>query len=84
MKRRVWHIPQVPGPAFHVPVESPEEALPILLALARYDLFQFMNNIKPDYANAQGLEVSKDGDWVEWEDEEGENIGLFMRSKEEG
>lgn len=63
---RVWWVPQVPMKAFKVPVESPEEAIKILDTLARYDLFQYNNNIKPDYANAGGLEVFEEGEWVEW------------------
>jgi len=72
---RVWWCPQVPMKSFHVPVESPEEAIKMIDALARYDLFQYNNNIKPDYANAGGLEVFEDGEWVEWYDPEtGEDI----------
>lgn len=78
---RVWHIPQVPGKAFHVPVSTPEEAKKILAALANYDLFQLKNRIKPDYCNAGGLERydadNGDGEpgWCEWYDEEtGESI----------
>ncbi len=77
---RVWHIPQVPGKPFHVPVASPAEAKKVLETLAHYDLFQFANNIKPDYCNAAGLEVYEadagDGEpgWCEWYDEEGFGI----------
>lgn len=78
---RVWHIPQVPGKAFHVLVESPSEAKKILDVLAMYDLFQYENRIKPDYCNAGGLEIYEkdDGDgkpgWCEWYDSEtGEDI----------
>lgn len=73
---RVWHIPQIPGKPFRVPVASPEDAQRVLGLLADYDLFQFKNKIKPDYCNAQGLEVYEaDGgegepDWCEWCDEE--------------
>lgn len=69
---RVWHVPQIPGNEFHVPVTSPEEAKKILDILANYDLFQFQNNIKPDYCNMAGLEVyeadSGEGEpgWCEW------------------
>ena len=70
---RVWWIPQVPGKPFHVTVKTLAEARLILDTLAQYDLFQFENNIKPDYANAGGLEVYREG-WEEWEDESGEDI----------
>lgn len=72
---RVWHIPQVPMEPFHVSVLSVREAKLILDALARYDIFQFEKNIKPDYCNAAGLEVFDGGEWTEWYDEEsGEDI----------
>lgn len=81
---RVWHIPQVPGKAFHWEVDplssTPiQDAAEIMKLLARYDLFQYENKIKPDYASAQGLEVYEGGEWVEWSDEDGNDIGDLMR-----
>jgi hypothetical protein len=66
---RVWWIPQIPGKPYHVSVETPEEAKKLLSVLAKYDIFQYENKIKPDYCNAGGLECfSQDGDgeWCEW------------------
>ena len=78
---RVWWIPQVPMKSFDVPVKTIEEANLILNTLAQYDLFQYHNNVKPDYCNAGGLNVydlNADGDgtagWIEWEDEDGNDI----------
>lgn len=71
---RVWWIPQVPMKPFHVPVKDIEEAMKILDTLAKYDLFQYHNNVKPDYSNAGGLEVFENGEWSEWYSEEGEDI----------
>jgi hypothetical protein len=80
---RVWWIPQIPGEPFHVPVASPEEAKKILDVLAQYDLFQLENRIKPDFANAGGLECFQqygpgeevdEPDWCEWESERGDSI----------
>lgn len=70
----VWHIPQVPMKAFRVLVPTPEEGKRMIDALAEYDLFQFKNNIKPDYSNASGLNVFEDGEWVTWYNEDGEDI----------
>jgi Superinfection exclusion gene product 17 len=67
---RVWHIPQVPMKPFHVAVRNIREADLILETLAFYDIFQFKNKIKPDYSNAAGLEVFKEGEWEDWYDEE--------------
>lgn len=73
---RVWWIPQIPSnKQFIVPVDTPAEAKKILDTLARYDLYQYENNIKPDYCNAGGLSVFDDGEWTDWYDEEsGESI----------
>lgn len=73
MKLRVWHIPQLPMEPFYVEVSTPEEGALVLRALANYDLFQFEKNVKPDYCNAQGLEVFEDGEWVEWHDDQDED-----------
>lgn len=77
-KLRVWHIPQIPGKQFQVPVSSVEEGVKLMSVLADYDIFQHDNSIKPDYANASGLQMfdvndtddSPDGSWVDWFDEE--------------
>lgn len=66
LKLRVWHIPQVPGKAFHIEVSSVKEGVMVMDALANYDLFQFEHNIKPDYANAQGLQMFEDSEWTDW------------------
>lgn len=56
-KLRVWHIPQVPMKAFTVDVLSVEEGVRLMGILADYDAFQYDNNIKPDYCNANGLQM---------------------------
>lgn len=52
--------------------ESIEEAKKILEVLANYDLFQYDNNIKPDYANAGGIYVwdEEDEEWVDYDEED--------------
>lgn len=71
-KMRVWHIPQIPGTPFTVEVSSVKEGVLLMNALAQYDIFQFENNIKPDYCNANGLEVFEDGEWTDWYYENGD------------
>ena len=71
---RVWHIPQVPGKSFDIPVSTPREGKQLMEIFAAYDLFQFYNRIKPDYSNASGLNVFKDGEWVTWYSVDGEGI----------
>lgn len=84
-KLRVWHIPQVPGKSFRVDVSSIPQAIVTMNTLANYDLFQYENNIKPDYSNASGLQELQDGgEWHEWYDEfTGEDIQETMQSIED-
>jgi hypothetical protein len=71
--------------AFHVEVSSPKEAVKVISVLADYDLFQYNNNVKPDYANVSGLEVFEDGDWCEWYDEKtGSDIREYAEDLKEG
>lgn len=70
-KYKVWHIPQVPGKPFEIYCETLEEVVSMVQVLAEYDKFQLENNIKPDYANVNGVciwEDSGDGefDWYDW------------------
>lgn len=65
-KLRVWHIPQVPGESFYVYCDSEEEAVKLMHVLAYYDMFQYQNDIKPDYCNASGVEIWDGDDWVDW------------------
>jgi hypothetical protein len=58
---------------FRVPVPDIGSAKLIMSALAGYDMFQLEHNIKPDYANAGGLECysqDDDSEWCEWYNEE--------------
>ncbi|BBK09199.1 superinfection exclusion protein [Klebsiella phage 05F01] len=85
-KLRVWHIPQVLGKAFHVYVNTVDEAVLVMNALADYDLFQYDNNIKGDYCNVSGLEMYDESlteedlvdmdlkdKWIEWYLEDTDN-----------
>lgn len=88
---RVWHIPQLGikdglggYAAFHVGVAGIDEAIDVINMLANYDLFQFNHKIKPDYANASGLEEYIGGEWQEWfELDTGDDIGELIRLKDE-
>lgn len=76
MRLKIWHVPQVPMPAFEVEVVTLREAKLLLDALAAYDQFQSKNRVKPDYCNASGL-VHYDeeyGEWHDWEDSQGRSI----------
>ena len=78
-KLRVFHNPQIGwSKNFHVDAESVEEGVKIMKVLAEYDMFQYENSIKPDYANANGLLMfdpeddydGPEGSWCSWFDEE--------------
>ena len=71
---KVWWIPQIPMKPFKVKVESITQAKFLLDVLANYDIFQFKNRVKGDYSNAGGLMIYEHGQWVDWEDEEGNSI----------
>ena len=75
---KVWWIPQVPGTAFEVSVDTVQEGVRIMNLLADYDNFQYKHSIKPDYCNAGGIQVLDTNDltdgplgsWVDWDDPE--------------
>ena len=81
MELRIWHIPQVPMRAFRVRVSDIDSACLLLEVLAKYDSFQYENKIKPDYANASGLEVYDEilSEWTDWYGEDdGEDIWTYI------
>lgn len=70
-KLRIAHFPQVPCKPFIVEVKTLAEAKLVSDTLANYDLFQYENKIKPDYANATVLEEydEEEQEWISWSDE---------------
>lgn len=80
---RVWHIPQIPGKPFHVQVMSVTQARLVLRVLANYDLFQYNNNIKGDYANAQSIEIYDDGEWTDWDENYNAEIKKHLEQGEQ-
>lgn len=79
MKLRIEHFPQIPCKPFIVPINSIEEALLVFDVLADYDLFQYENRIKPDYANITILNYwdEEEQEWLNWTDEYGYEIGHY-------
>ena len=86
LRMRVWHIPQVPGKPFYVPVDNEREAATVVKALADYDLFLLENGHRVDYANGQGLQYFDrlEDDWFDWEDAEGRLITEFVDAEGDG
>lgn len=61
--------------AFRFPVPDIPAGLLLCKALGLYDLFQYENNVKPDYCNAGGIEfLDSDGKWTSVENDEDEDI----------
>lgn len=61
----------MPMKPFEVSVGSVEEGAKLIKVLADYDIFQFENNVKPDYCNVGGLmQLDDDGEWADWFDDE--------------
>lgn len=69
-KFRVWWIPQIPMKSFQVEVATLDEAMLLIRVLGEYDLFQYKNNVKPDYSNAGGIEEFVDGEWWDVDEDE--------------
>jgi hypothetical protein len=70
---RVWWIPQIPMASFFYSVPTLDAGLLLIDALAKYDLFQLANNIKPDYSNAGGVAWKTsltEGEWWDIDDED--------------
>ena len=67
-KLRVWWNPQLGRgiEPLYIPVNSVEEGIKLMDLLSAYDAFQFQNNVKPDYINVGGIEMYKDGEWVDF------------------
>lgn len=73
---RVWWIRNPPDEAFHFVVESAAEAQKILAAIAEYDIHCEVET------NVGGLEVFRDGEWEEWESEDGDDIDHWASEAE--
>ena len=67
-KLSVWWNPQLRRgiEPLYIPVNSIEEGIKVMDLLSAYDAFQFQNNVKPDYINVGGIEMYKDGEWVDF------------------
>lgn len=69
---RVWYIPQVPMKPFRFEVPDIATARIVKEALIKFSLFEFENNVKPDYADAIGIEKFsvKAQEWWEYHEED--------------
>lgn len=72
-KFKIWYNHQIPGPSYEQEVETPELGQAILDAIYQVALYQFRNNMIPDYANAGGVVcLDEDGEWIDYDAEDWE------------
>jgi hypothetical protein len=76
---RVWNIINVPGEPVYYAVENPKHGAELINALARSQLLD-----KTIESNVFGLEIFEDGEWLEWESEDGENIQEWAENNSVG
>lgn len=83
-KLKFWWIPQIPGKAFEMDIKTLEEGALLMTAFANYDIFQYENNIKPDFCNAGGVQQfdEEEGEWFDWYDEESgeDDLEVYLES----
>lgn len=73
MSLRVWNVINPPSPANLYPVKSVVQAKRLIKFLAEEQLED-----EAVISNAFGLQVFGDGEWREWEDDEGRDIEVLM------
>lgn len=68
---KIWYIPQVPMPAFEREYGDFETAKEVLNAIINFSIFEFDNNVKPDYSDVAGISFWEEAE-QDWEDVEEE------------
>ena len=74
---RVWHIQNPPREAQWYDVKSPADGLSVMNKLAKKDILLGVE------VNVIGLSVYEDGDWVDWYDDEGDDIDAWSDKRGE-
>lgn len=70
-KFKIWYVHQMPSEAFEREVADPATGQQILDIIYELALFQFANNMIPDYANTGGVVyLDEDGDWSDYNPDE--------------
>lgn len=64
---KIFYIPQVPMPAFEREYEDFETAKEVLNAIINFSIFEYDNNVKPDYSDVAGISFY-DEEYGDWED----------------
>lgn len=72
---RIHWYPQIPCVPFKIDIDDIAQGKSIMKILAKYDEFQFKNNIKPDYCNTGCiLEYSDYGEGPDWFEIDEDNL----------
>ncbi len=74
---RVWHIQNPPSAPAWYNVKGPQQGANLINELARRDLLP-ASGIE---SNAIGLCVYEDGDWVDWYDEDGDDLDTWAEKR---
>lgn len=71
---RISYIPQIPMPAFEREYSDFQTAKAVLNAVIRFSIFEFDNNVKPDYSDIALMDFWDEeyGDWENIDDKEWE------------
>ena len=80
---RVAHYPQIPCNPFIIRCKTVTECKRIRDILCDYDLFQYQNHIKPDYANISVIQ-QRDYENNEWCDLEEQEIDDILAEEQKG
>ena len=73
MRFRAWYVAKMPMKAFTVETTNAIDAEKILDVLEDFSLFEIQNNVKPDYAEAGGIDIW-DEEYQEWTDYHPEDV----------
>lgn len=76
---RVYNIINPPSEAKFYPVNDIQHAKELIDSMAQSQLLDDVI-----FANAFGLEVFKDGEWIEWNDDEGRDLDEHFEDGENG
>lgn len=66
----VW-IPEPPRQGLRISVSSPEEGWKVIDSLATYDLYLEKQGLAEDWTNFGCLNIFRNGEWEDWESEDG-------------
>lgn len=70
VKYRIWYIPQIPMDAFTKEVEDLDTAKLLLNTIIDFSIFEYNHRVKPDYADASGIDRWDGEEWESLDEEE--------------